>query len=105
VAILYAIIQFLENNILTPNIVGGTLRINAMVIIVGIIAGGMVWGIPGMFVIVPLLAMFNILSENVDNLHPYSFLLGVKGAKRHTITLSNIKNFINRFKSRIKREI
>jgi predicted PurR-regulated permease PerM len=99
VAILYAIIQFLENNILTPNIVGGSLRINPMVIIVGIIGGGMVWGIPGMFVIVPLLGMFNILSENVESLHPYSFLFGVTGARRHAITLDNLKKIINSLKS------
>ena len=100
IAVAYAFIHFLENNILTPNIVGGNLRINPMVIIVGLIAAGMVWGIPGMFVIVPLLAMFNILSENVENLQPYSFLFGVTGARRHAITVENIRKFINNIKSR-----
>jgi len=100
VIIAYLIIHFLENNILTPNIVGNSLRINPMVIIIGIIAAGMVWGLPGMFAIVPLLAMFNILSENVENLHPYSFLFGVTGARRHAITVENVKKFINSLKNR-----
>lgn len=100
VALLFGGINFLENNILTPNIVGGNLRINALVIIVGLIGAGMVWGIPGMFVIVPLLAMFNIMSENIDMLHPYSFLFGVTGARRHAINLKNINKLINKLKNR-----
>jgi predicted PurR-regulated permease PerM len=100
VGILFLILNFIENNILTPNIVGGSLRINAMVVIVGLIAAGMVWGIPGMFVIVPLLGMFNIFSENVEQLHPYSFLLGVKGARRHAITVENIKKLVARMKKK-----
>ncbi len=95
VLIMYLVINFLDNNILTPNIVGANLRLNPMVIIIGIIAAGMVWGLPGMFAIVPLLAMFNILSENVDTLHPYSFLFGVTGARRHAITADNVRRFIS----------
>jgi len=98
VLILYAIIQFTENNILTPNIVGNNLRLNPMVIIIGIIAGGMIWGIPGMFAIVPLLAMVNILCENISALQPYAFLLGTHGARRHAITIRNIKKFFHRFR-------
>lgn len=96
VALAYVIINFIENNILTPNIVGNNLRINPMVIIIGIIAAGMVWGIPGMFAIVPLLAMFNILSENMEGLRPYSYLFGVTGARRHAISVELIKRIYNR---------
>lgn len=103
VLIFYLIIHTIENNILSPNIVGNSLRLNPLVIIVGIIAGGMVWGIPGMFAIVPLLAMFNIMSENVVKLHAYSFLLGPSGTRRHAITVENIKDSWNRLTSRIKK--
>jgi predicted PurR-regulated permease PerM len=103
VLILFIIIQFIENNILTPNIVGSNLRLNPMVIIIGIIAGGMVWGIPGMFAVVPILAMLNILAENVVGLHPYAFLLGITGARKHAITLENIRNFFNKLKNRSRR--
>ena len=97
VLVFYIIMQFVENNILTPNIVGNSLRLNPMVIILGIIGGGMVWGIPGMFAIVPLLAMINILGEHFTALQPYSYLLGVKGARRNSITITNIRRFIRRF--------
>jgi predicted PurR-regulated permease PerM len=101
-AILFLIINFIENNILTPNIVGGSLRINAMVVIIGLIAAGMVWGIPGMFVIVPLLGMFNIMSENIEQMHPYSFLFGVTGARRHAITVENLKKMMVKIRKRRK---
>ncbi len=103
IIILYLIIHLIENNILAPNIVGNSLRLNPLVIIVGIIAGGMVWGIPGMFAIVPLLAMLNIMSENVVRLHAYSFLLGPSGTRRHAITIENIKSSWTRIVHRIKK--
>ena len=48
VAILFVIVQFIENNILTPNIVGGHVKLNPFIIIVGLVLGGTVWGIPGL---------------------------------------------------------
>lgn len=92
VVILFMIIQFTENNILTPNIVGGNVKINPFFIIVGLIVGGMVWGIPGMLVIVPFLAIARIICSNIKGLQPYSFLLGPKGTQRHSITMRKIRD-------------
>lgn len=101
VIILYAIVQVTENNILTPNIVGGNVRINPFFIIVGLMAGGMIWGIPGMLVIVPILAILRIIFCNIEDLAPYAFLLGPRGTKRHSITLSKIRHALN-FRDKIK---
>lgn len=103
VTIFFLIINSIENNILTPNIVGSSLRLNPMMIILGIVGAGMVWGLPGMFSIVPLLAMFNIMSESVPKLHAYSFLMGETGTRKHSITKENIKRFINQIKTAWKR--
>lgn len=97
--IFFPVINTIENNILTPNIVGSSLRLNPMMIILGIIGAGMVWGLPGMFSIVPLLAMFNIMTESVPKLHPYSFLLGEGGTRKHSITSENLKGFWSRLKT------
>ncbi len=102
-AIFYLIINSIENNILTPNIVGSSLRLNPMMIILGIIGAGMVWGLPGMFSIVPLLAMFNIMSERIPKLHPYTYLLGESGTRKHSLTKENIKRFLMMIKSRLKK--
>jgi len=103
--IFFPIVNSIENNILTPNIVGSSLRLNPMMIIIGIIGAGMVWGLPGMFSIVPLLAMFNIVMESVPKLHPYSFILGETGTRKHSLTLENLSDFFQRSKAKFKRKI
>lgn len=100
VLLVFLIVQFTENNILTPNIVGNYVKINPFMIILGVIAGGMVWGIPGMFVVIPFLAILRIISEHVPALHPYVYLLGTGGTRRHALTGENIRKFLNRFRNR-----
>jgi predicted PurR-regulated permease PerM len=100
VLLIFLIVQFTENNILTPNIVGNYVKINPFMIILGVIAGGMVWGIPGMFVVIPFLAILRIISEHVPALHPYVYLLGTGGTRRHALTGENIRKFLNRVKNR-----
>jgi predicted PurR-regulated permease PerM len=96
VVILFIIIQFIENNILTPNIVGGNVRVNPFFIITGLVAASIIWGIPGMLLIVPFLAIVRIVFSHIDAMKPYAFLLGDKGTSKHSITLINIKKFIRR---------
>jgi len=100
VLLVFLIVQFMENNILTPNIVGNYVKINPFMIILGVIAGGMVWGLPGMFVVIPFLAVLRIISEHVPSLHPYVYLLGTGGTRRHALTGENIRKFLNRFRNR-----
>lgn len=95
VIILYVIVQFTENNILTPNIVGGNVKINPFFIIVGLVVGAMVWGIPGMLVIVPFLAIMRIIFNNIPSMAPYAFLLGLKGTQKHSLTIKKIKQFFH----------
>ncbi|KPL13956.1 MAG: hypothetical protein AMS26_12505 [Bacteroides sp. SM23_62] len=100
VLLVFLIVQFTENNILTPNIVGNYVKINPFMIILGVIAGGMVWGLPGMFVVIPFLAILRIISEHIPALHPYVYLLGTGGTRRHALTGENIRKFLNRFRNR-----
>lgn len=75
VVILFIVIQFLENNILTPRITGGHVNINPIITIMGIIIGGMVWGIPGMFLSVPSLAVIKSICSHIKSLQPVAYLL------------------------------
>lgn len=102
VMILYAIVQVIENNILTPNIVGGNVKINPFFIILGLMMGGMVWGIPGMLVVVPFLAILRIIFYHIESMQPYAFLLGPRGTQKHSITLSKIKKAFN-IRDRLKK--
>lgn len=98
VLIMFIIVQFTENNILTPNIVGGNVNINPFFIIVGLVVGSMVWGIPGMLVIVPFLAIARIVFINIESLNHYAFLLGPRGTQKHSITFKKIKRKLKRKK-------
>ena len=93
VIILYFIIQFIENNILTPNIVGHNVNVSPLFIILGLIAAAIVWGLPGMLVIVPILAAFHIICKNVERFEPLAYLLGPKGTRRYTLNFRNIKEW------------
>jgi predicted PurR-regulated permease PerM len=93
VIILFVIIQFTENNILTPNIVGGNVKINPFFIITGLISASMVWGVPGMLLIVPFLAVLRIIFAHIDSMKPYAYLLGQEGTSKHAINLKNIKRY------------
>ncbi len=92
VIFLFAIIQFTENNILTPNIVGGNIKISPFFIIIGLVAGSMIWGVSGMIVIVPFLAILRIIFLHIPSMHAWSFLLGTGGTRKYAITFQGIKN-------------
>lgn len=96
VVILFIIIQFTENNILTPNITGGQVRVNPFFIILGVLIGGIVWGIPGMFIVVPLLASIRIICEKVEVLRPWAFLIGDSGTEKYALTGNKLKDFFYR---------
>ncbi|MBU2650776.1 MAG: AI-2E family transporter [Bacteroidetes bacterium] len=76
VIFVFLIIQFTENNILTPNITGSYVHLNPLSTILSLIVGGMIWGLIGMFVIVPIMAIMKIIFDQFEPLQPYAFLIG-----------------------------
>jgi predicted PurR-regulated permease PerM len=102
VVIMFILVQFTENNILTPNITGGSVQINPMVTILSIIGAGMLWGLPGMFVVVPIMGILKIVLESDEKTKPIAFLLGLHGTEEHSITFRKIKKFFRIGKKRIK---
>ena len=76
VIIAYAIIQFIDNNILVPRIVSSKVKINALVSLVIVLLGGAVWGVSGMFLSIPFIAVLKIIFDRVDGLRPWGKLLG-----------------------------
>ena len=71
-----AIVQFLDNNILMPRIVGSKVKINALATIVGVIMAGAMAGISGMFLSLPVIAVLKIVCDRTDNLRQWGVLLG-----------------------------
>jgi predicted PurR-regulated permease PerM len=100
VVILFIIIQFIENNILTPNIVGGNVRLSPFFVITGLVAASMVWGIPGMLLIVPFLASIQIICSHIEHMKPYAFLLGEEGTSKHSFQVSKFKRKWKQFREK-----
>ena len=69
-------VHALDGNILMPLVVGSKVKINALFAFIGIVVGEMIWGISGMFLCIPYLAMLKIIFDRVDPLKPWGILLG-----------------------------
>ena len=76
VGVILAIVQLLDNNFGMPLIVGNKVRINALVTIIGVLVGGALCGIPGMFLAIPGLAVLKVIFDKVPELEPWGMLLG-----------------------------
>jgi len=76
VLIIYYIIQLIDNNYIVPKIVASKVKINALFSIIVVIAGNALWGVPGMFLSIPLLAIVKLIFDHIEPLKPWGFLLG-----------------------------
>ncbi|WP_143960107.1 AI-2E family transporter [Litoribacter populi] len=72
------VIQLIESYILEPLIIGDEVNLAPLYIIIAIVIGGMLWGILGMILFVPLFAIFRIVAENTPRLKPIGRLISNK---------------------------
>lgn len=72
----YALIQFIDNNILVPRIVSSKVQINALISIIIVLLGNQLWGVSGMFLSIPVVAVLKIVFDRIDDLKPWGRLLG-----------------------------
>lgn len=70
------IIHMLDSNILMTRIVGSKVKLNALTTILGVITGSALWGIPGTFMAVPIMAILKVIFEEVEPFHPFAILMG-----------------------------
>jgi len=76
ILIIFYIIQFIDNHYIIPKIVASKVKINALFAIIVVFAGNALWGIPGMFLSIPLLAIVKLIFDHIEPLKPWGFLLG-----------------------------
>ncbi|RPI04019.1 MAG: AI-2E family transporter [Ignavibacteriae bacterium] len=72
----FSVIQIIDNNLVVPYIVAARVSINALISIVAVIIGGMLWGISGMFLSLPAVAILKIVFDRVEPLKPWGLILG-----------------------------
>lgn len=71
-----AAVQFLDNNILMPRIVGSKVKINALFSILGVLIGGAIAGVSGMFLSLPIIAVLKIIFDRTESFKQWGVLLG-----------------------------
>ncbi|KAA0993824.1 AI-2E family transporter [Dyadobacter aurulentus] len=74
----YTLIQFVDNNIIVPRVVSSKVSVNALVSILIVLLGGTLWGVSGMFLSIPIVAVLKIIFDRIDELKPWGKLLGDK---------------------------
>ncbi len=72
----FAVVQYLEANIIFPRIVGAQLDVSTLAMLVSVIAGGIIWGGAGMILFIPFVAMLKIISNQLPELKHLNILLG-----------------------------
>lgn len=74
--VVLAVVQFIDNNILMPRIVSSKVKINALISILGVLIGGALAGVSGMFLSIPAIAILKVIFDRVDHLKPWGLILG-----------------------------
>jgi predicted PurR-regulated permease PerM len=76
VVVMYTVIQLIDNNYIVQKIIGSKVKLNALISILAVILGSALWGIPGMFLSIPLTAIIKVIFDRIDATKPWGFLLG-----------------------------
>jgi len=79
----YTVIQFIDNNFLVPFLVSSRVKINAFFSIVVVLLGGALWGVSGMFLSIPFVAILKIIFDRLPEMKPWGKLLGDEIPTRH----------------------
>ncbi|MEY3442628.1 MAG: hypothetical protein RLZZ519_909 [Bacteroidota bacterium] len=70
------VIQIIDNNFVVPYVVGQQIKLNPLAVILVVVLGGIVWGVSGMILFIPILGMMKVIMDESVSLKPYGRLLG-----------------------------
>lgn len=76
VAIVLACVHLVDANFILLRVVGSKLKMNALATLCGVISGGAIWGIAGMFLAIPLLSILKLIFDAAEILPPWGLLIG-----------------------------
>ena len=79
----YILIQFIDNHFLIPFLVSSRVKINAFFSVVVVLMGGALWGVAGMFLSIPFLAILKIIFDRLPDMKPWGKLFGDSVPTRH----------------------
>jgi predicted PurR-regulated permease PerM len=76
VVAVFSVVQYLEANLIFPRVVGHQLKLNTFASIVIVLVGALLWGVSGMILLLPFMAIVRIISSDIPALRPLDLLLG-----------------------------
>jgi predicted PurR-regulated permease PerM len=82
VIIVLIIMHLVDSNIILPFIVGSRVKINPLITVLGIVLGELFWGVSGMFLSIPVIAVLKIIFDRVDSMKAWGILLGEENKLR-----------------------
>ncbi|MEO8150201.1 MAG: AI-2E family transporter [Bacteroidia bacterium] len=103
IAVSFVVIQIIQTYLLKPLIVNREVNINPLITILVLVAGQLIWGIPGLILAVPILGVVKIFCDNLEPLQPYGFLIG--GEKKIRKENRLVRKLNNIFQRKEKSEI
>ena len=93
----YIVVQQLEGNLISPNVMGASIKINPLFIIIGLFLGAFIWGISGKLLALPILAISKEVFRSFDVLAPISYLMEDGLSRKSDIFLEKFDKDENRF--------
>jgi len=105
VMVIFWFIQLVESNFLSPKIVGGTLKVNALAAIISIIVGATIWGVAGMILFLPITAMLKVICQEYEELKPIALFIGEQNVKEKSIDTEVLSNWGVKIKNLFQKRI
>lgn len=75
VVAIFAFVQYLESSVIFPKVVGRQLDVSTWAILVALLAGGVIWGVSGMVLFIPFVAILKIMSSHIEEWRALNILL------------------------------
>ena len=94
----FYVIQILENNLFTPRIVGSKVSMNPLLTILALLIGNFIWGLAGMVLFIPGMAILKVIFDEMEGMEAYVFLLGKTKEPDEAGAKGNRKSLLDRFK-------
>jgi predicted PurR-regulated permease PerM len=99
----FYVIQLLESNLFTPRIVGGRVSMNPLMTIIALFVGNFIWGLAGMILFIPGIAILKVILDEVEGMEAYAFLLGeAKTNKKKAAGYYSLKEQIAQVRGRFR---
>ncbi len=99
-------VQAIDNYFIEPYIIGGEVNISGFFTILILLIGGILWGIAGMVLFLPMLAVAKIIFDSIPELKPYGYLIGDQegGDKPSEKLLNKLKKIFKKNKPENKHQ-